>query len=120
MNTYCAVCHQPAVNDPLTGEPLTMISEDCLYLNIWTPASHSDERLPVMAFIHSGRFKIGAGSLKLYNGTTLSRKGVVVVTINYRLGVFGFLAHSELSYESVHQCSGNYGILDQIAALQWV
>jgi para-nitrobenzyl esterase len=95
-------------------------SEDCLYLNIWTPAKLSSDRLPVMFWIHGGGFTAGSGSEPQYEGEALSRKGVIVVTINYRLGVFGFLWHPELTSESPHHTSGNYAFLDQIAALQWV
>lgn len=95
-------------------------SEDCLYLNVWTPARAAEDRLPVMVWIHGGGFSIGSGSEKSYEGTNLAREGVVVVTINYRLGIFGFFAHPLLSAESERSVSGNYGFLDQIAALQWV
>jgi para-nitrobenzyl esterase len=94
--------------------------EDCLRLNIWTPAKTARERLAVMVSIHGGGFFTGVGSLPAYDGEALARQGVVVVTFNYRVGVLGFLAHPELSAESRHHVSGNYGLLDQIAALQWV
>jgi para-nitrobenzyl esterase len=94
--------------------------EDCLTLNIWTPAKTARDRLPVMVSIHGGGFFTGTGSLPIYDGEALARQGVVVVTLNYRVGVFGFLAHPELTKESPHHVSGNYGLLDQIAALQWV
>jgi len=96
------------------------MSEDCLYLNVWTPAKSADEKLPVMVWIHGGSNNVGAGSEPVYGGANLARKGVVVVTINYRLDVFGFLAHPELTKESAANASGNYGLLDQIAALKWV
>ncbi len=95
-------------------------SEDCLYLNVWTPAKNEEEKLPVLVWIHGGGFVAGAPAEKLYHGEWLAKKGVVVVSIAYRLGVFGFLAHPELSAESPHHVSGNYGILDMIAGLQWV
>ena len=95
-------------------------SEDCLFLNVWTGATASTERRPVFVWIYGGRFTLGAGSDPLFDGEGLARKGIVVVTLNYRLGVFGFLATPELSLESGHNASGNYGVLDQIAALQWV
>ena len=96
-------------------------SEDCLYLNVWTPAAPARDKLPVMVWIHGGSFTSGSGSMPVYAGETLARAGdVVVVTINYRLGPFGFLAHPELSKESPQGVSGNYGLLDQIAALKWV
>ena len=95
-------------------------SEDCLYLNVWTPAKSSKDRLPVMVWIHGGSFESGSGSMGIYDGTNLATHGVVVVTINYRLGPFGFLAHPALSAESAQKVSGNYGLLDQVAALKWV
>jgi para-nitrobenzyl esterase len=97
------------------------ISEDCLYLNVWTPASPgSSDRLPVMAWIHGGGFVVGSGSEPRYDGTRLAAHGIVVVTLNHRLNALGFLAHPELSRESRHGASGNYGMLDLVAALQWV
>ncbi len=96
------------------------ISEDCLFLNIWTPGQSSGKKRAVLVYIHGGGFVEGSGGVDVYDGEELSKKGIVVVTINYRLGVFGFLAHPELSAESPHQVSGNYGILDQLAALQWI
>ena len=95
-------------------------SEDCLYLNVWTPAKAASRRLPVMFWIHGGAYQLGAGGLPLYDGEKLASRGVVVVTINYRLGPFGFLAHPLLTKESPNHSSGNYGVLDQIAALKWV
>lgn len=95
-------------------------SEDCLYLNVWTPAKSNRERHPVMVWIHGGALTRGSGSIGAYDGEELAKKGVVIVTINYRLGIFGFYAHPELTRESERNSSGNYGILDQIAALQWV
>lgn len=96
------------------------ISEDCLYLNIWTSAKSKDEQRPVIIYIHGGSFKVGSGSIDIYNGEEMAKKGAVFVTINYRLGILGFIVHPELSKESVHNVSGNYGILDQIASIQWV
>ena len=93
-------------------------SEDCLYLNIWAP--ETTEKLPVIVWIHGGGYFGGTGAQPLYDGTNLSKRGVIVVTINYRLGIFGFLATPELSAESPDHASGNQGIEDQIAALQWV
>ena len=95
-------------------------SEDCLYLNIWTPARSESDALPIMFWIHGGGLSVGSSSEPLYDGEELAKKGVVVVTLNYRLNVFGFFAHPELTKESAHHASGNYGFLDQIAALQWV
>src|SRR5262245_58915471 len=94
-------------------------SEDCLYLNVWTTAAAAEKR-PVMVWIHGGAWTRGTGSVATYDGATLAKKGVVVVTTNYRLGVFGFLAHPELTAESPDHASGNYAILDHIAALKWV
>lgn len=95
-------------------------SEDCLYLNVWTAAKSAGDKLPVMVWIHGGGCTTGSGAMPFYNGEHLARQGVVVVTINYRLGPFGYFAHPLLSKESPHGVSGNYGHLDQIAALEWV
>ncbi len=95
-------------------------SEDCLYLNVWTPARPTPARLPVMVWVYGGGFQAGAASEPRQDGANLTKKGVIVVSMNYRLGVFGFLAHPELSRESPHNASGNYGLLDQAAALAWV
>ena len=95
------------------------MSEDCLYLNIWTAAAPED-RAPVLVWIHGGGLAIGNGADITYDGTRLARRGVVLVTINYRLGAFGYLAHPLLSAESEHGASGNYGTLDQVAALRWI
>jgi para-nitrobenzyl esterase len=96
------------------------VSEDCLYLNIWTPALGAADRLPVMFWIHGGGFAVGSGAEPRYDGARLAVKGIVVVTINYRLNALGFLAHPELTAESPDRASGNYGLLDQVAALGWV
>jgi para-nitrobenzyl esterase len=95
-------------------------SEDCLYLNVWTAAKSPDERRPVMVWIHGGALVIGSPAVPGTEGVALARKGVVMVSINYRLGAFGFFAHPELTRESSQRSSGNYGFLDQLAALQWV
>jgi para-nitrobenzyl esterase len=95
-------------------------SEDCLYLNVWTAAASASERRPVMVWLYGGAFTEGAGSVALYDGGRLAAKGAVVVTLNYRLGPFGFLAHPELSNESGRDASGNYGLMDAVAALRWV
>jgi para-nitrobenzyl esterase len=95
-------------------------SEDCLYLNLWMPALPTQPRLPVMVWIHGGGFKAGSTSEPRQDGGNLSKKGVLVVTLNYRLGIFGFFSHPELTRESGHHASGNYGLLDQVAALKWV
>ncbi len=96
------------------------VSEDCLYLNVWTPAKSANEHLPVLVYFYGGGFSAGDGSEYRYDGESLATKGIVTVTINYRLGIFGFLAHPELTQESRHNASGNYGLLDQHAALEWV
>jgi para-nitrobenzyl esterase len=96
------------------------MSEDCLYLNVWTPAKSGDERLPVLVYFYGGGFMAGDGSEPRYDGESMAKKGLVAVTVNYRLGVFGFFAHPELTKESMHHASGNYGLLDQNAALVWV
>lgn len=95
------------------------VSEDCLYLNVWTTARGGDRR-PVFVYIYGGGFTEGSGSVPVYDGEGLAKKGLVVVTFNYRVGPFGFLAHPELTKESGRNASGNYGLLDQVAALQWI
>ncbi len=95
------------------------VAEDCLYLNVWAGVE-PDARAPVLVWIHGGSLTVGHGADVAYDGTALARRGAVVVTINYRLGVFGYLAHPLLSAESDHGASGNYGTLDQVAALGWV
>ncbi|HEY4364025.1 MAG TPA: carboxylesterase family protein [Bryobacteraceae bacterium] len=95
-------------------------SEDCLYLNVWTTAKSATERLPVIVWVYGGGFTGGSGSEARYEGEMLSRKGAVVVTFNYRLGMFGFFAHPELAAESGHNSSGNYGMMDLEATLKWV
>lgn len=95
-------------------------SEDCLYLNIWTTAKRPKTPRPVMVWIYGGGFTSGAGSVEIYDGAALARKGVVVVNFNYRLGAFGFFAYPGLTRESPHHSSGNYALLDQMAALRWV
>jgi len=96
------------------------MSEDCLYLNVWTPAVNSEEKLPVLVYFYGGGLMAGDGSEPRYDGESMARKGIVSVTVNYRLNVFGFFAHPELTKESPNHASGNYGFLDQLAALQWV
>lgn len=95
-------------------------SENCLYLNVWTPATSGDARVPVMVWIYGGGFAAGAASEPRQDGENLARKGIVVVNLNYRLGIFGFFSLPELAKESGHNASGNYGLLDQVAALEWV
>jgi len=107
--------------DPIQGAGTGPgVSEDCLYLNIWTPAKSADERVPVLVWIYGGGFSFGSTSTPVHNGKHLAKKGVVLVSINYRVGPLGFLAHPELSAESPHKASGNYGLMDMIAGLQWV
>lgn len=96
------------------------VSEDCLYLNVWTAAASAGDKRPVFVWIHGGGFNEGSGAIAAYDGEELAKKGLVVVTVNYRMGVLGFLSHPELTKESGHQTSGNYGLLDQLAALEWV
>lgn len=101
--------------------PPEQMSEDCLYLNVWVPEGAAPQaRLPVMVWIHGGGLRSGSGSVPLYAGDELAKRGVIIVTLNYRLGVLGFLAHPDLSREQPGRTSGNYGLLDQISALQWV
>lgn len=95
-------------------------SEDCLYLNVWAPAGAQTEPLPVMVWVHGGSFMIGSGAEALFEPTHFVREDVIVVTINYRLGIFGFLAHPDLTAESSHRSSSNYALLDQLAAFDWV
>jgi para-nitrobenzyl esterase len=116
---YGARCTQGRVFDDMIFHD-NGPSEDCLYLNIWMPAAPARERLPVMVWIYGGGFVAGSTSEPRQDGGNLSKKGVLVVSFNYRLGVFGFFSHPELTKESGHGASGNYGLLDQVAALQWV
>ncbi len=118
---FSSVCQQePYAPTSVYYSPLGSIGEDCLYLNVWTAAKSAAEKHPVMVWVHGGGYTRGTGATATYNGEALAQKGVVVVTINYRLGIFGFLAHPELTKESPNHASGNYGLLDQVAALQWV
>jgi para-nitrobenzyl esterase len=112
-------CMQAAIFGDM-GFRSDAMSEDCLYLNVWTPARSGKERLPVLVYFYGGGFVAGAGDEPRYDGESMAARGIVSVTLNYRLGVFGFLAHPELTRESPHRASGNYGLLDQAAALQWV
>ena len=113
-------CPQPEVSELDGGGDLGKIDEDCLYLNIWKPADSPEKKLPVMVWIHGGGFLVGAGSGPEYQGDKLAQKGALVVSLNYRLGPLGFLVHTDLEKESPTGVSGNYGLLDQIAALQWI
>lgn len=117
---YGTICIQPPSNgDPGVG-PLPM-SEDCLTLNVWTPEGRSDEPLPVMVWIHGGGLNNGSGTAALYDGTNLAKRGVVVVTVNYRLGRLGFFDHPALAAERAPgEPAANYGLMDQIAALEWM
>ena len=101
------------------GSPSGM-SEDCLYLNVWTPAKSTGDNIPVLVWIYGGGFNGGATSVPTYSGEKLAKKGVVLVSIAYRVGYIGFFAHPELSTESPNHVSGNYGLLDMIAGLQWI
>jgi para-nitrobenzyl esterase len=96
------------------------MSEDCLYLNVWTPAKSGKERLPVLVYIFGGGFQNGDGSEPRYDGASMASKGIVAVSVNYRTNVFGFFVHPELAAESPQKAAGNYGLLDQVAALRWV
>ncbi len=117
---FAPACTQAGVSMP--GETPPAVSEDCLYLNIWAPASAkpAQEHLPVIVWIYGGGYNNGSASMPLYWGDQLAHKGVIIVTIAYRLGPLGFLAHPELTRESPHKSSGNYGLMDQIAALEWI
>jgi para-nitrobenzyl esterase len=129
-DTFSAPCAQALLTTPRPGlSPIVFeenlqirgpVSEDCLYLNVWTAAKAAAEQRPVMVWIPGGGFTRGSAAFTSTDGAALARKGVVVVSVNYRLGVLGFLAHPELTTESPHRSSGHYGFLDQIAALQWV
>jgi len=112
--TFGAACTQPA--SPSGKEPAEM-SEDCLFLNVWTPAKSATDKLAVLFFIHGGAGLFGSGNM---SGEGLAKKGIMVVTVNYRLGIFAGMGHPELTAESPHHTCGNYGMLDLIAALQWV
>jgi len=121
-----SACMQPTLisdQDYFFYVPRPRMDEDCLSLNIWAPngmLNKEPEPLPVMLWIHGGSLLDGSGSMPIYDGSELAKKGVIVVTINYRLNVFGYFSHPELSAESPHGASGNYGTLDQIQALRWV
>jgi len=117
-NEFGARCMQRAGGDYWSRSSGT--SEDCLYLNVWTPAKTGKEKLPVLVYIFGGGFQNGDGSEYRYDGESMAHKGIVAVAINYRLGIFGFFSHPELTKESPHHASGNYGLLDQVAALEWV
>jgi len=117
-DTFAPECEQSLLG-PAAG-PAPAMSEDCLYLNVWTPAKSVHERVPVLVWIYGGGFVAGATSTPTYSGEVLARKGVVLVSVAYRVGPLGFLAHPELSAESPQHTSGNYGLLDMTAALTWI
>ena len=117
-STFALSCMQDSAAAKLFNAP-EGVSEDCLYLNVWTPAKSASESLPVMVWIYGGGFVLGQTSVPLYDGTKFAQKGVVLVSVSYRVGAFGFLAHPDLSRES-GKGSGNYGLQDQIAGLRWV
>jgi para-nitrobenzyl esterase len=123
-DTFGPSCIQNIVPErkPWTKEFMTGggVSEDCLFLNVWAATPSREENHPVYVYLHGGGFSEGSGAVPVYDGEGLARKGLVVVTVNYRLGVLGFLAHPELTAESPHHASGNYGLLDMVAALEWV
>lgn len=100
--------------------PKEPLSEDCLYLNVWTGAKTSEEKRPVLVYIYGGGFSSGSGAVPIYDGEEMAKKGLVFLTVNYRVGTLGFLAHPELTAESSNKASGNYGLLDQVEALKWV
>ncbi|WP_246333325.1 carboxylesterase/lipase family protein [Stenotrophomonas tumulicola] len=116
---FGAACIQPSNRvQSIYAQDIGTTSEDCLSLNVWAPADASNA--PVLVWIHGGALRTGASKEPFYDGSRLAQRGVVVVSINYRLGVLGYLAHPELSAESAQGVSGNYGLLDQVAALDWV
>ena len=120
---FGAMCTQPAFRGATGANPPAKpsnMSEDCLFLNVWTAATSANDRRPVMLWIHPGGYQTGSGSTPGFDGEGLAKKGVILVTINYRLGVFGFFSHPELTKESEHHASGNYALMDQAAALRWV
>src|SRR6202167_4944308 len=117
-DAFAPACMQVGVSMP--GETPPKVDEDCLYLNIWTPAKSTHQHLPVIVWIYGGGYISGSASMPLYWGDRLAEKGAIVVTIAYRLGPLGFLALPELTQESPHHSSGNYGLMDQIAALEWI
>jgi para-nitrobenzyl esterase len=115
---FAPQCEQSPLGPP--GNTPPAMSEDCLYLNVWSPAKSAKQRVPVLVWIYGGGFVAGATSIPTYSGEVLARKGVVLVSIAYRVGPLGFLAHPALSGESPQHVSGNYGLLDLVAALQWI
>ncbi len=116
---YASRCMQASIYPDMTFQDPGP-SEDCLHLNVWTPAGRSSKRLPVMVWIYGGGFAAGAASEPRQDGGNLTKEGVIVVSMDYRLGVFGYFTHPALAQESGHNSAGNYGLMDQLAALQWV
>ncbi|WP_084455465.1 carboxylesterase/lipase family protein [Novosphingobium rosa] len=116
-DTFGADCFQAVSGESPASRPR---SEDCLYLNVWTPAGRNAAKLPVYVWFHGGGSRVGSGAQPGFDGSAMARKGIVVVTVNYRLGPLGFLSTPELSRESLHGASGNYGFMDDLAALRWV
>lgn len=115
---YGAACIQPERGDGGGGGRADVQSEDCLTLNVWAPENAAG--LPVMVWIHGGGHRIGSGTFTIYDGSALARQGVVLVTINYRIGLLGYFAHPALTREAARRPLGNYGMMDQIAALEWI
>ncbi len=115
---FGAICPQTSGLAAMSGSTMPKADEDCLFLNIWTPADSAAASLPVMVWVHGGALRLGWSSHPLYDGHEIAKRGVVLVSINYRLGPLGFLAHPALTEEA--GASGNYGFLDQIAALKWI
>jgi para-nitrobenzyl esterase len=111
---------QNRLNQAIDMPDSPKMSEDCLYLNVTTPATKAGQKLPVMVWVYGGAYTEGSGSMPLSDGNNLAKKGVIVVTFNYRVGAFGFLSHPELTKESGHDASGNQALADSIAALKWV
>ncbi|MGH9161224.1 MAG: carboxylesterase/lipase family protein, partial [Vicinamibacteraceae bacterium] len=116
---FAPQCMQQRVFDDMVFRNDGM-SEDCLYLNVWTPMTSGDAKLPVLVYFYGGGFVAGDGSEPRYAGESMAQKEIVVVTMSYRLGIFGFFAHPELTKESPHHASGNYALMDQAQALRWV
>jgi para-nitrobenzyl esterase len=124
-DTLPASCEQSVTPDgfgPWTHEYVVTnrVSEDCLYLNVWSPTNTAGAKLPVLVWIYGGGFNSGSASVPIYDGSKLAAKGIVVVAINYRVGLFGFMAHPGLDAENIAHASGNYGLMDQVAGLKWV
>ena len=118
INSLVDIYAEKGWHPDYTMHPLQNMSEDCLYLNIWRPKNVSNA--PILVFIHGGSLTTGSGAFESYNGEALAKKGIIMITIQYRLGVFGYFAHPSLMDESVNKTTGNYGLLDQIEAVKWV